>query len=392
MLKCHRTAFWLALLSATAVDRASPVVTAEDAMISKVLASYSLPELEALGRAVIHQPPPLDEDSSASNNLPYMAQPFFMTVGVKLQAGYDYAGWRLCQRVIHEDASSLRQPFGEHCSLMWVENSAVNFSPVLGLSPPEYDFLKPGVHEAEAWFETGDISRNSSDNLSGNSSSSGPYRAWGRVTRLFEAGPPPLRDMHGAVIYLDDSTDTVDNSITSNIAHPDAIETQPSLGSPSVVGVIIEPRNHHPNLAYVIHNVATQLPAVRPMYVFHGPNFDPCRAAVESHGKVGSEAKASAALLCELVRTEQVLLHKLRVDNFTFRDYNRFVTSKAFWNRIGGDKVGVRKPLAYTLLIGSRKCHGNENELSSLFLKFSLNKNVLLRILRQQHFITMSMR
>ena len=339
MLNRHRPSFWLALLAATAVDRARPVMMAEDPIASSKLASYSLIELEALGRAVIQQPPPLVEESSATNNLPFMAQPFFIAVGVELQHGYDYAGWRLCQRVVYADAYSVRHPFGEHCSLMWVQNGAVSFSPVLGLSPPEYDFLEPGVHEAEAWFETGDANSASSNSTA--SSGSSPYRAWGRVTRVFEVGPPPSRDTNGAIIYLDDTSDTSEISEPSNSTQTGAVRSRPFVGSFSVVGVIVEPRTHHPNLAYVINNVATQLPAVRPIYIFHGPNFDPCHSLAESNTNGQGNAETNAARLCELVRTEQVILHKLRVENFTFRDYNRFVTSKALWNLIGGDKVGL---------------------------------------------------
>lgn len=353
MLKPHRPSFWLALLGASAVDRARPVMMAEDPITSSKLASYSLIELEALGRAVIQQPPPLVEESSATNNLPFMTQPFFIAVGVELQHGYDYAGWRLCQRVVYADTYSVRHLFGEHCSLMWVQNGAVSFSPVLGLSPPEYDFLEPGVHEAEVWFETGDAN-SASSNRTGSSGSS-PYRAWGRVTRLFEVGPPPSRDINGAIIYLDDTSDTFEMSEPSNSTQLGAIRIRPFAGYPSVVGVIVEPRSHHPNLAYVIINVATQLPAVRPIYVFHGPNFDACRIAAESKSNANvvgignGEAESNAERLCELVRSEQVVLHKLRVENFTFRDYNRFVTSKVLWNRIGGDKVGRK----FTVCISS---------------------------------------
>jgi hypothetical protein len=336
---------WLVLLAA-AVYRATlteAVAVAADSLGSILLVTYSLAELEAQGRAVIHQPPSLAQDNGggavsggASLNVPFMAQPFFVTVGVELQAGRDYAGWRLCQRVGSGNALLRQQPPLEHCSLLWVRDGTVSFSPVSGMSPPEYDFLVPGVYEAEAWFESG--------------GSSGPYRSWGLTTRLFEAGPPPPRDAKGGFVYLD--IDPADPAAAGSNDNVHAAFASIPL-SPSVVGVIVEPRSFQPNLAYVIINVVTQLPAVRPIYLFHGPSFDPCATAnakvtganattVVAGGSVPNSAvQASAALLCGLVRSEQLVLYKLRVENFSFRDYNRFLTSKALWDHIGGDKVHV---------------------------------------------------
>ena len=225
---------------------------------------------EALGKAVIERPGP-----ETNGELSILMQPFHVAVSVELMVGVDYSDWQLCHRV---NADTL-----PYCAFLVIIDGVLHFAPKDDIGPPEYDFLEPTQnHFADAWFE---------------SISTG--HAWGLVRRHFRVGPLPSRQLF--------------------------LELKPGR-SPSVGGLIIEPRPH-PKLEYVIRNVATQLPGVRPIHLIHGLSLDVC---------------AHSTYLCDLVASEELVLHKLVVDDLTFSQYNRLLISRGLWERVGStDKVLV---------------------------------------------------
>lgn len=312
----------------------------------------------------------------------HLTQPFSVEVSVELSAAGDFSDWLLCYS-IDEGSSVLPAPY---CMAIILDDGMIRFSPLSSSSPPELDALSESEpHLVIAWFA---------------SISSGGQQRWGLLTCPFTVSAPVPRHSNGEVWYiadddglgLGDDKDEEEEGKNENkkVESKNSKKTSTIRSStPTVAGVMVEPREQPAQIASVLRNVMEQLPAVRPIHLFHGKHFDPCAPSPGRVGKISStsslvqaakdaeeaaataaaaaasaaaastaaaamatavtldtaEATAAAALaakgalaaavrmrvsversyLCSLIESEAVVAHPLTVDNLTYREYNRLL-------------------------------------------------------------------
>lgn len=101
--------------------------------------------------------------------------------------------------------------------------------------------------------------------------------------------------------------------------------------------VIVEPRRH-PQLKHVVENFDRNMPKHYDLYIFHG-----------------ASAGEYAARAAEAVAGRVLHFVRLPTDNFTVNDYNAFLKSPEFWNRVDAENVLVFQTDAALCGASSRK-------------------------------------